>query len=249
MNAGKLFLVLFIILFVAVAQVGAQPSAKHCAEISVVDSFAAPETPHGLTFDGEHLYCAGRDSYPSNIYKLDAAGGVVDTFTGPGSVTGLAYKDGNIWAATDDLLTISELTTSGEVLRTFNAPGSDSTGLVFEHNALWNADFNWGEPVAYLHRIKITGKKMIVKTYEAPGAAPEGLAFDGVNLWHVDIFNSKLYKLNPATKVRCEYDIRDFTGGDGWGSGVSPIGLTFDGTYLWMAVQDDAMIYQLDIGE
>lgn len=244
MKVGKFLVVLFSTLLVTAALVGAAPSPKQCAEIFVVDSFEAPETPHGLTFDGEYLYCAGRDSDPSNIYKLDTAGTVIGSFTGPGYVTGLAYKDGNIWAATDDNLTISEWTPSGELLQSFEAPGTDSTGLVFQHNFLWNADFNWGdESVAYLHRIMITKNKTIVKTYEAPGLGPEGLAFDGRNLWHVDIYDSKLYKLNPATKVRCEYDIRTFT------DGSTPIGLTFDGTYLWMSVQDNAMIYQLDIGE
>ena len=193
MKVGKYLVVLFSILLVTAVLVGAAPSPKQCAEISVVDSFAAPETPHGLTFDGEYLYCAGRDSYPSNIYKLDTAGNVIDSFTGPDNATGLAYKDGNIWAATDSELTISELTPSGDLLRSFKAPGTDSTGLVFQHGFLWNADFNWGEPVAYLHRIGITENKIIVKTYESPGPGPECLAFDGMNLWHVDIYDSKLY--------------------------------------------------------
>lgn len=245
MKAGKILVVLLFILLLTAVQVFAAPSSKHCAEISVVKSFSAPETPHGLTFDGEHLYCAGRDAHPSNIYKLDIDGNVLDSFVGPGNVTGLAYKDGNIWAATDLELTISELSPSGAILRSFDAPGTDSTGLVFQHNALWNADWNWGESEAYLHRIKITPNGMKVKTYEAPGQEPAGLAFDGRNLWHVNQGTSKLYKLNPATKVRCEYDVRDFTGV----VGTQPIGLTFDGTYLWMSMIDSAMIYQLDIGE
>jgi outer membrane protein assembly factor BamB len=249
MKAGKFIVVLLSILLLTAVQVAAEPSAKQCAEISIVNSFLAPEQPHGLTFDGEHLYCAGRESYPSNIYKLDMAGNVLDSFVGTGSVTGLAYKDGNIWAATDNHLTISELSPSGEVLQTFDAPGTDSTGLVFQHNALWNADFNWDEPVAYLHRIMFTGKKMIVNTYESPGGAPEGLAFDGQHLWHVDYSSSKLYKLNPATKIKCEYDVPAIPDGESYVIGVNPIGLTFDGTYLWMSMEDSHMIYQLDIGE
>ena len=138
---------------------------------------------------------------------------------------------------------------SGDVLRSFQAPGTDSTGLVFQNNVLWNADFNWGESVANLHRIKIVGNRIKVKTYESPGPGPEGLAYDGRHLWHVDINTSKLYMLNSAAKVMCEYDVPTLTGGDAWGTGVAPIGLTFDGIYLWMSAQDNAMIYQLDIGK
>ncbi len=248
MKVGKYLVVLFSILLVTAVLVGAAPSPKQCAEISVVSSFAVTEIPiipHGLTFDGEYLYCAGRDFNPSTIYKLDTAGNVEDSFAGPGYVTGLAFKDGNIWAATDVELTISELTPSGELLQSFPAPGIDSTGLVFQRNALWNADWNWNEPVAYLHRITFTRNKRIVKTYESPGPCPVGLAFDGRSLWHGDQCTQKLYKLNPAAKVRCEYDVATLTDGNG----SEPIGLTFDGTYLWMALMDSAMIYQFDIGE
>lgn len=212
-----------------------------CKPLTVIQSFATPagSQPHGMAFDGSHLLVAGYNT--ATIYKLNMDGTMVSSFPSPGpSPTGLEFDGTYLWGANDGPPMIYKLNMSGDVLFSFTAPGTDSTGLAYDGRYLWNADFNWGIPGGYLHRIDVSNLQQITFTsYPSPGEGPEGLAYDGKYLWHVDFHNNNIYKLDLSAQILCTYP----------SYGTSPIGLTFDGKYLWLADFSTRMIYQIDIGK
>jgi glutamine cyclotransferase len=213
---------------------------SNCGELTVVQSLATPEgsQPHGLAFDGDNLWSVGRDV--GKIYELNLDGDILSSFAAPGAgATGLTFDGTYLWHATDSPPRIYKLDTTGNVILSFAAPGTDSTGLTFEDEYLWNADFNWGIPGGYLHRIDVSNPEAITfTTFDSPGEGPEGLAFDGKYLWNVDYHENSIYKLDTSANVLCAYQ----------SFGIHPIGLTFDGKYLWLADEATRTIYKIDIG-
>ena len=91
----------------------------------ITDSFPSPGgEPRGLTWDGEHLWCA--DAVADSVYQLDISNGSVISsfpFSIDPSYGGITWsEDSNIWIANGSL--IYEVNPeNGEVIYSFTCPG------------------------------------------------------------------------------------------------------------------------------
>jgi transglutaminase-like putative cysteine protease/outer membrane protein assembly factor BamB len=119
---------------------------------------------------------------------------------------------------------------TGEVIRSFPAPGKFPTGLTFDGTNIWMADRY--TDLLYCFD-PVDGH--VVRSIPSPGYWPTGLAWDGYCLWNVDLqgglplsenYEGKIYKLDPLT-------------GKILHTVISPAyitqGLAWDGQYLWCA--------------
>ncbi len=117
---------------------------------------------------------------------------------------------------------------TGEVIASFDIPGSYPTGLTFDGTHLWLADYQ----TDLLYCIDPeTGK--VIRSIPAPAYWPEGLAWDGEYLWNADVKGGLPLSENYAGKVY-QVDPEDGTIlKTVQAPGSTPRGLTWDGTYLW----------------
>jgi len=250
--------VIFTLMAVAFIPTNGQAESLNgtCADINLLATFDVPfgdflqggvEMVHGLAFDGQSLWAA--HYYGGKIHKLgfNDLGELISVYEMDAPSlrpTGITFVGKNLFAGADDTLEISKIQTTGkkagEIKSSFPAPGSDCTGLTYDGNYLWNADFNWGgDPEGLIHKIKLNGDP-IGDPYESPDICPEGLAFANGFIWLAEWCENRIYKLNIANLTpECYFE----------GPGFHPIGLTFDGTYLWLSDQGTQEIYKIDIGE
>ena len=124
------------------------------------------------------------------------------------------------------------------ILKEFDSPGDNPTGLTWDGNYLWNAD--WSTDKIY----KIdpdTGE--VIKEISSPGTVPFGLAWDGNYLWNADFYSGKIYKIDTNTGEV----IRAIESP----GGAFSTGLAWDGNYLWSVSQQTYKIYKIepDTGE
>jgi len=117
---------------------------------------------------------------------------------------------------------------TGEVLRSFDIPGSYPTGMTFDGTHLWLADYQ----TDLLYCIDPSSGK-VVRTIPAPAYWPEGLAWDGEALWNADVkggiplsenYAGKIYRIDPQSGTVLKTIQAPSS---------TPRGLTWDGTYLW----------------
>ena len=117
---------------------------------------------------------------------------------------------------------------TGEIIKSYNIPGSYPTGLTFDGENLWLADYKTDK----LYCINPQDGKLI-RSIPSPAYWPEGLAWDGEALWNADIkggiplsenYDGKVYRINPedGTILKTIPAPSD-----------SPRGLCWDGQYLW----------------
>lgn len=134
---------------------------------------------------------------------------------------------------------------TGEIIQSFDTPGSYPTGLTFDGTNLWLADYQTDKLYAINPE---TGK--IVKTIEAPAYWPEGLAWDGEALWNADIkggiplsenYAGKIYRVDPNDGTVLKTLVAPSSG---------PRGLTWDGKYLWCvdSFSDEVIQFSPDDG-
>ena len=77
----------------------------------------------------------------------------------------------------------------------------------------------------------------IIRSIDAPGNQPGGLTWDGQFLWNADLYDGKIYKLDPSDgSVIKSFD----------SPGNYPRGLAWDGQYLWNADDSNNVIYKID---
>ena len=250
------FIIIFGFVFFMSSTGQTQALNGTCEPIKVLGTFPAPfaddensdTTVHGLAFDGRDLWAAHYGA--GKIYQLEISESSLDIKTSMDASntnpTGLEFIGQNLYVGS--IPEITKMQTKGKnigvIKKQFVPPGTDCTGLAFDGEYLWNADFNFDfstDPpslgdVAFLHKLKPNGK--LVATHIAPGLCPEGLAFDGEFIWHTEWCDNLIYKLNTDGEIVCSYD---------WIEGGHPIGLTFDGTHLWLSDQSTQMIYKISI--
>ena len=116
---------------------------------------------------------------------------------------------------------------TGEIEKSFDAPGKFGTGLTWDGKHLWTADYRTDK----IYALDTNGK--IIKTIESPGYWPTGLAFDGKYLWNADVkggiplsenYSGKIYKIDPESG-----DILKILSSPT----PQPRDLAWDGKYLW----------------
>lgn len=119
------------------------------------------------------------------------------------------------------------------ILKEFDSPGDNPTGLTWDGNYLWNAD--WDTKKIYNIRPD-TGE--VIKEISSPGTVPFGLAWDGNYLWNADFYSGKIYKIDTNTGEV----IRAIESP----GGAFSTGLAWDGNYLWSVSQQTYKIYKID---
>ncbi len=128
---------------------------------------------------------------------------------------------------------------TGEVIESFDTPGSYPTGLTFDGENLWLADYK----TDLLYCIDpATGN--VIKSISSPAYWPEGIAWDGEALWNADVkggiplsenYNGKIYRVNPEDGSI----LRTLPA-----PSSTPRGLTWDGKYLWCVDSDNDEVIQ-----
>ncbi|MCB2220384.1 MAG: transglutaminase [Bacteroidetes bacterium] len=126
------------------------------------------------------------------------------------------------------LIPFSGFCYTGEVITSFEIPGSYPTGLTYDGTHLWLADYQ----TDLLYCIDpATGD--VIRSIPAPAYWPEGLAWDGAFLWNADVkgglplsenYAGKIYQVDPKDG-KILHTIQ--------APGSTPRGLTWDGNYLW----------------
>jgi DNA-binding beta-propeller fold protein YncE len=115
------------------------------------------------------------------------------------------------------LMLRNEVTAPGDVVHSFNAPGTDARGLAWDGTHLWNADGDADK----IYRIDPTSGA-VVDEIDMPSDWSVGLTWDGTHLWCADSDAENVYKLDPATGVVISL-FTDISLGD----------LAWDNTHLW----------------
>jgi transglutaminase-like putative cysteine protease len=109
----------------------------------------------------------------------------------------------------------------GEVSRSFPSPSPCASGLAFDGENLWLADFKTDSLYALS-----PGSGRVVEALPAPSYRPYGLAWDGSYLWVVDGEENSLIQFDVKSGV----NLRTIP------SPVDrPTGLAWDGSNLWLA--------------
>ncbi|MBD3225829.1 MAG: transglutaminase [Caldithrix sp.] len=123
----------------------------------------------------------------------------------------------------------------GSVKKEFTAPGRFCTGMTFDGEHLWIADYKADK----LFKINpLNGET--VASIPSPGFWPTGLAWDGQNLWNVDRKQSKMFKIDPKTgNILNTLDAPS----------SNPQGLTWDGNTLWVSDNKNNEIMKIDMND
>jgi len=192
------------------------------ADGAVLNSFmGAPDSNHGLTWDGEYFWVSGDYHADGNIYKMTADGTVVSTIPNPGDdySGGLCWQEGFLWASVyypNTQPNIHKLDPSdGTILESFSTVGLQPQGLVFQDaNTLWNSmDDNDEDPERCTAYNYSTGDTLW--SFPVPTTKPRGLAWDGEFLYLVakeeGSWDQVIYKIdlsgsgNPEIQVGIEF--------------------------------------------
>jgi transglutaminase-like putative cysteine protease/outer membrane protein assembly factor BamB len=137
------------------------------------------------------------------------------------------------------LIPVLALSYTGEVVKSYDSPGHYPTGLTFDGNNLWMADYQ----TDLLYCIDPQNGK-VLRTIPAPAYWPEGLAWDGEFLWCTDVkggiplsenYKGKIYNLDPKDGTVLKI-IEAPTS--------TPRGLAWDGKYLWCVDSDASEVIQ-----
>jgi len=117
---------------------------------------------------------------------------------------------------------------TGQVVESYDTPGSFPTGLTFDGQHIWLAD----RKTKKIYCIDPNNGK-VIRSIQAPAYWPMGLAWDGEYLWNADVkgglplsenYNGKIYKISrkDGTILKTVNAPSEM-----------PRGLTWDGKYLW----------------
>ena len=192
--------------------------------------------PQGLTFDGEHLWNADRNS--DLIYKVDTSDGmVVDSLPTPGYVPrGLTWDGERIWCVDGESELIYAINPTTRIVeKTIYCPVQSPTGMAWDGEHLWLAADRSEE----LHMISSDDGTTIV-SIPAPTSHAWGLAFDGTYLWVSDRYKDKIYMVTPENgDVIFSFDA----------PGPHSCGLAWSGSKLWNVDYQTDRIYEMIVDD
>ena len=123
----------------------------------------------------------------------------------------------------------------GQVVTSFDTPGSFPVGLTFDGTNLWLSDYK-ADVLSCID--PASGKK--IREIPSPGFWPAGLAWDGSCLWNVDYKQKKIFKVDPKDGGIL-FAVDTPTG--------NPEGLTWDGQTLWVSDSRAKKIMRIDLSD
>lgn len=193
----RLLLTLFLTLGLAL-QSGAYPG-------EVIKSFAtAGEFPTGLTYDGEHLWMADRQT--DLLYKLNAeTGEVLKKLEAPGYwPTGLTFDGNYLWCSdVKGGIALSEHYDAkiyqidpkdGTVIKTLPAPSSGARGLAWDGEYLWTVDNRSDQVIQFS-----TTDGTTIRSFKSPSGEPRGLTYENGFLWTSDRKADEIYRVDTES--------------------------------------------------
>jgi len=128
---------------------------------------------------------------------------------------------------------------TGEVVKSFDTPGSFTTGLAYDGKNIWLTD----RKADLIYCIDPANGK-VLRNIKSPAYWPTGLAWDGKYLWNADIrggipmaenYVGKIYQIDPKDGTIMKTIPSPSN---------SPMGLVWDGKYLWCADNESDEIIQ-----
>ncbi|MBN1159545.1 MAG: glutaminyl-peptide cyclotransferase, partial [Bacteroidales bacterium] len=121
----------------------------------------------------------------------------------------------------------------GRIIQSFPLPANFCTGLTFDGQDLWVADYK----TDIIYKIDpVSGE--VLHQIPSPGFWPTGLAWDGKNLWNVDREQDKIFRIDPEDgTILWTIDTPC----------ADPDGMTWDGTTLWLGDAGDNTIIKIDL--
>lgn len=124
----------------------------------------------------------------------------------------------------------------GKIINSFPAPAGFATGMAYDGEHLWVADYKEDQLSALNPS---TGT--VVKQIPSPGFWPMGLAWDGTHLWNLDRKQKKIFRIDPENGTILT--TLNAPGSD-------PQGLTWDGETLWVSDgrSDELMVIDMSDG-
>lgn len=123
----------------------------------------------------------------------------------------------------------------GKIIHKFSSPYQRSTGLTYDGENLWVADY---QQRALICIDPATGKTL--REIPSPGLWPLGLAWDGSHLWNIDKYQNKIFKIDPASGTILA-SISTPSG--------NTEGLTWDGVTLWVTDPRSDEIMKIDLSD
>lgn len=123
----------------------------------------------------------------------------------------------------------------GQIVSKFPAPDYFCTGLTFDGQSLWTADYKTDR----LYKIDPKGGKVLTEI-PSPGFWPLGLAWDGRALWCGDGKQKKIFQVDPQNGTILKTIDAPST---------SPDGLAWDGKTLWVCDNQEKQILKIDLSD
>jgi streptogramin lyase len=146
-------------------------------------------SPQGLAFDGTNVWlCAsGTDR---KLYRLDTSGPTLSAIssipapTASGTLRGIVWDNGSLWLAISNPSKLYKLNpTTGAVLDSVNAPGTEPRGIVFANGNLYCNDTNL-DSVYVLNAANRTWSSVFqTPTTGTASRFATGLTWDGTSFW------------------------------------------------------------------
>ncbi len=123
----------------------------------------------------------------------------------------------------------------GKVVHSFGTPGRFCTGVAFDGQSLWVADY---KADMLFHVDAKTGRTL--RAIPSPGFWPMGLAWDGECLWNADKGRQKIFQVDPLDgTILKTLDAPS----------QNPEGLAWDGKTLWVSDSKSREIMQIDLSD
>jgi hypothetical protein len=195
-------------------------------DASVLGLTTVGQSPQLVRSDGEDLWVANfGDSTVSRVRAGD--GGLLQTWTGAGSATGVVVAIGSIfvtgYAAPGALYRIDP-EIPGAVTTVASNLGSRPSGTAFDGLRIWTANFASGGPLGGSVSIVTPSASLpwTVTTVTTGFAAPVGALYDGANVWVTDKVGT-LLKLDGSGAILQTVTVGSF-----------PSFPIFDGTNIWV---------------
>jgi hypothetical protein len=211
-----------------------QPFSPTSINPKIVASFPSPGGQvKALAWGNNSLWLADKNYM---VYRLDANGTVLGTFTTTVDISDLSWYEDSLWA--HDGAKVYQLDSNGQISSTLNVGYWWNSGMEWAEGYLYVNDYNSG--TVYKHNP--SGNQLLSWDVTFLGH-PENMAYDGIGLWIADSCEggNGLWRyslqgvlqdmINLNSVEPCDY--------------TSERAVAWDGQYLWYAGK--FTVYRLDI--
>jgi YVTN family beta-propeller protein len=199
------------------------------------------DEPHGVVFDGSHIWAANYSDPLGTISKIDPLTSTVvaTTTVGTEGVDGMAFDGKYIWAAqsqgvSNNLHKINPIT--NQVVATVPLSGTFlfAQGVAFDGTYIWVSHTGSFPSSSIVSKVDPNTNTVVD---EIPvGVSPYGLAYDGSYMWVANFDSGSVSKIDTITNQV----VATTTGL------LSPAGMVFDGSHIWVSSAFSDIVYKIN---